>query len=214
MQGTFAQQHKDSKKIMLSGFVKDINGQPIKDVIIVTPNSSHTKKTNKKGFYKIKVQPSADRILALSSANGYLEKKISGKNNLNFILQINDDHESAEYQAQRSNDLIALGYHEDVVYENSPDAVIFNGRKVNPHKYPSIEEMLDAEMISNEYVVSKNGLYIVDGDEFWGVWNLKDIKPSQVKSIEIESIYLATRYYGYYGFFGVCKVKTRNSDTD
>ena len=211
MQGSFAQKSENPKKVILKGFVKDKDNHPIIKATMVVPGSKRTKQTNKQGFYKMKIEPSTEKVMALTILNGYLEKEYNGEKNLDFVLPNVTDYNYSEDQKNKSKELIALGYNEDIVYENSNDAVIFNGRKINPHKYSSFEEMLDKEMSPNVKVVSRYGLYIVDGEYIQGVWNLKNIKPTEVSSIEIEDIGLTLPFYGIHGIYGVCKVKTKSS---
>ncbi len=212
LQGAIAKDGAKNKKVVLTGFVKDKDNQPIKNAVIVTPNSEYTKKTNGKGHYKIKIDPSTKNIMVLTSLNGYVEKEYQGEAKLDFICPNPSDlNYSEEQQMIRNKDLIAKGYNEDIVYENSSNAIIFNGRNVNPYKYSSFDELLDKEMSPNIYVVSRFGLYIVDGEYHQGIWNLKSLKPTNIQSIEIEDIGLVMPFYGWQGMYGVCKVKTKNA---
>ncbi len=211
LQGAIAKNGVTNKKVVLTGFVKDINNQPIKNAIILTPNSDYSRKTNNKGYYKIKIDPSAKKVMVFTAINGYLEKDYQGETKLDFIYPQAPDYKySEEEQKARNQELIAKGYNEDIIYENSENAIIFNGRKVNPYKYSSFEELLDKEMSPNVYVVSRFGLYIVDGEYIQGVWNLKSLKPTMITSIEIENIDYVLPFYGLRGIYGVCKVKTKN----
>jgi len=211
VQGSIAQNNTRSKKVTLKGFVKDTDNHPIKNATLIVPGSKHAKKSNKKGYYKMKIEPSTEKVMALTTLNGYLEKKYTGEQNLDFILPNASDYNYAEDQKTRSKELITRGYNEDIVYENSIDAVDFNGRKINPYKYSSFEELLDKEMSPNVYVVSRSGLYIVDGVKIQGIWGLKHVRPINIKSIEIEDIGLTWPFYGIEGIYGVCKITTKNA---
>jgi hypothetical protein len=211
LQGAIAKNGAKNKKIVLNGFVKDMNNQPIKNAIILTPNSDYSRKTNNKGYYKIKIDSSTKKVMVLTSVNGYIEKDYQGEAKLDFVYSESSEYEySEDQQKARNQELIAKGYNEDIIYENSGNAIIFNGRKVNPYKYSSFEELLDKEMSPNVYVVSRFGLYIVDGEYIQGVWNLKSLKPTMITSIEIENIDYVLPFYGLRGIYGVCKVKTKN----
>lgn len=215
IQTTIAQKNEKVKRVVVKGFVTDINNQPIKDATITVPHSKYSKSTNRKGYFKIKIDPEVESVLAIAPNYRFMEQKYSGEKTLDFKFQFSaDDVLSDDQQTSRNHQLIELGYNKDVVFENSGDAVIFNGRKVNPHKYASFEEMINKEMKSREYVVSKHGLYIVNGQEVQGVWRLKNIKPTEVQSIKIEHIGLASHLQGWRGIFGVCKVTTKSSETD
>ena len=210
LQGSFAQNNKKTKKVTLKGFVKDMENHPINKATLLVPGSRFSKKTNKQGFYKMKIEPSTEKVMALTKLNGYSEKKYIGESNLDFVLTNASDYNYAEDQKSRSKELVARGYNEDIVYENSSDAVDFNGRKINPYKYSSFEELLDKEMSPNIYVVSRSGLYIVDGVHIQGIWALKHVRPINIKSIEIVDIGLTLPFYGIEGIYGVCKVTTKN----
>jgi len=211
LQGSFAQNNKKTKKVTLKGFVKDMENHPISKATLLVPGSRFAKHTNKQGYYKMKIEPSTAYVMALTKLNGYYEKKYTGESNLDFVLSNASDYNYAEDQKNRSKELISRGYNEDIVYENSIDAVTFNGRNINPYKYSSFEELLDKEMSPNIYVVSRSGLYIVDGVHIQGIWGLKHVKPINIKSIEIEDIGLTLPFYGIEGIYGVCKVTTKNA---
>lgn len=211
VQGSIAQDNTRTKKVTLKGSVMDTDNHPIKNATLVVPGSKHAKKTNKDGHFKMKIEPSTEKVMALTTLNGYLEKNYTGEPNLDFVLPNAADYNYAEDQKNRSKELIARGYNEDIVYENSIDAVDFNGRKINPYKYSSFEELLDKEMSPNIYVVSRSGLYIVDGVHIQGIWALKHVKPINIKAIEIVDIGLTLPFYGIEGVYGVCKVTTKSA---
>ena len=212
LQGSIAQK---TKKIVVTGFVKDVNDQPIKDAVIVVPNSSITKKTNKKGFYKIRIEPTTKNILALTSYSGYQELDFNGSSKVDFKLpQMDDDGFSPEQEKKRSQMFIDKGYNENIIYRNSSEAVIYNNRRINPHKYSTFSQMVGQEMRFYNYIVSPFGLYILDGESFFGIKHLNHLKPTEIKSIEILDIQTATFGYGGRGMLGVCIVKTRSASAE
>jgi hypothetical protein len=210
MQGLIAQKTKKINKVVITGFVKDVNDQPIKGAVIAVPNQIFTKQTNKKGFFKIKVKTDTKKILVLTPLNGYQEVMYKGSSKMNFVMQSVSDSEFLPTQEkQRNKMLISQGYHEDVIYRNSSEAVIYNSRRINPHKYSSFSQMMGKEMRSSNYVVSPFGLYILDGESFFGVRHLNHLKPTEIKSIKILDMQTAAFGYGMRGMLGVCVVETK-----
>ncbi len=209
MQGAIAQENKKLQKIVVKGYVKDINGQPIRGAVIAAPNTEYTRKTNKKGFYKMKIMPTAQNLLAIVPGDTYLEIPFEKNANHDFVIEFQDGGLSAEQENQINKMFIDKGYNEDVIYRNSSDAVIYNSRRINPHKYSSFSQMVGQEMRSVHSLVSPFGLYILDGESFFGVRHLNHLKPTEVKSIEILDAHTAAFGYGMRGMYGVCIVKTK-----
>jgi hypothetical protein len=75
---------KTNKKITITGVVVDAGQNPVRDAIILVDSKKTSSVTNKKGFYKVKVNPSSEKIGLLTSTSGIIEEAIDGRININF----------------------------------------------------------------------------------------------------------------------------------
>ena len=78
VQENYAQ--KQNRKIKISGVVTDINLKPVKGAMIFVDQMKTNSVTNSKGFYRIRVAPTANQILVYSPLYGTQEIEI--KSNL------------------------------------------------------------------------------------------------------------------------------------
>lgn len=210
VQGSFAQKNKRTKKVVLTGYVKDIMDQPIQNATIVVPHSEQTKLTNKKGFYKIKVDPTVTKVLAVTLESRYKEQDYHGEASLNFVFpNANEDGLSEDETEILKTELLEGGYSENILLENSEDFILFNGRKVNPNKYISLRQMLGQAQTTSDYGILPSGLFIIDGVRMHGIEFVESIQPKDVISIKILDLGPAAHIYG--NASGVCIIKTKSA---
>ena len=74
-----------SKKNSLSGYVKDINGNIIKDVVFFVDEVKTKTKVNSFGAYKLKINAETQKIKAFSYSRGVIEIDYEGQKNIDFI---------------------------------------------------------------------------------------------------------------------------------
>jgi TonB-dependent SusC/RagA subfamily outer membrane receptor len=81
---TFAQK---KEKIKISGFVKDSLNKPIKDCIIFIDNIKQKKKTNKKGYYSLKLKSTPKKLTYYSNRHGLTELNFPNKRNIDVTFK-------------------------------------------------------------------------------------------------------------------------------
>ncbi len=62
---------KANKKNIVSGYVTDVNNQPVAGALILLDRQQTDVVTNKKGFYKIRITPDTRMIGAYSDVEGF-----------------------------------------------------------------------------------------------------------------------------------------------
>lgn len=93
----------NSNKIVISGLVKDSLNRPVANASIYVNDIITNKKTNKKGFYKIKLKRTPKKIMALSPNYGLQEVVYSNTNEINFVLDMKGfDKEKFNYVVFKS----------------------------------------------------------------------------------------------------------------
>jgi len=80
-------QNDDKEKIRVTGVVKDINNNPIKGAIIFVDSVETNTKTNRKGKYKIFLDPNSKKIAAYAPEHGLLSCDYSREKIASFIFR-------------------------------------------------------------------------------------------------------------------------------
>ena len=97
-----AQEHNEDK-ILVSGMVTDVEGKPMKDVMVFVDSVKTKIKTNRKGLYKIKLSPKARVVTVYSPTLGVLSMDYKGQTKIGFVYTRENSPVSEE-------DLAALGF--------------------------------------------------------------------------------------------------------
>ena len=209
-QGLYAQKKGKTKRIILSGVIKDSDNQPIKDAIIKVHHSEWSKRTNSKGVYKIKIEPETEKILIITPKYGYKEILLEDELYMDVIFPVKTD---AEHKKISEEEMINLGYVKREKSENSYNIVTINGKKLNPNKYNSVLQMIKAESPGG-YKISDRALFIIDGSSAQGGKSvLNSISPTRVKSINVLTGAAKTAY-GSRGFYGVVIIETKSATNE
>ncbi len=77
---------KANKKITITGIVLDAKQKPVGGAVIFIDKVKTNLVTDQKGYYKVKVSPSAKEILVFTLFNGASEEVINGRTSIDFIL--------------------------------------------------------------------------------------------------------------------------------
>ena len=206
-----------TKKVTISGYVVDGNSNPLEGVSIIVDGKTLNKKTNQKGFYKIKVKLPIETLMVYSFTNGGLEVEYTGRRNIDFIL-------SPETTGSVSNipdELVDVGYGSVKKSENTYSTSTIRNEESNP-KYKTIYDMIRGQVPGvtvngttitvrgvGSYMGSTEPLIVVDGIS---VQSVEAINPNDVKSISVLKG-AATAIYGTRGSNGVLLITTkRGSD--
>jgi len=81
------------KRITINGLVVNTDKDPVPNAAIMIDSRKTNKTTNLKGFYKIKVKPSAEKIGICYDEKRIIEEFINGRTTINFTLSsVNNKH--------------------------------------------------------------------------------------------------------------------------
>jgi len=77
---------KNNKGNIVSGYVTDVNNQPVAGAIILVDRQETGVVTSKKGFYKVRITPETRMIGAYSDQKGSAEAPAEGGPEINIVL--------------------------------------------------------------------------------------------------------------------------------
>jgi TonB-dependent SusC/RagA subfamily outer membrane receptor len=199
---------KSDKKITITGTVFNINKQTVAGAYFYVDSVKTDYKSRSDGSYKIKVSPSAVKLMVRSKEYGSLETLINGQTIINFTLDA-----VAEKQILKPGDAVEKN-------ENKESGF----RVANPNSkklitYTDIYQMIRGEV--RGVVVSGKSVTIEQGHSFFGsseplyvvngmvVPSIDYINPQEVKSINILKGSSAA-IYGVRGSNGVISITLKN----
>lgn len=205
--GTMNAQEKVSKKITVTGMVTDYGNKPIKGVFIFVDSLKTKVKTNKKGVYKIKLDPNAKLLSAFSLNHGIIDIGYNKQGKVNFIFPENNKTLTEE-------ELTDIGY-------NFSYNVRYKGADASYDNYRDIFELLKSRfpnvqvrgqtirILGTGATISSNDgsyppIFLVNGSQ---VSSIATIAPIDIKSIVVERT--KTSLYGSRGAGGVIKIKLK-----
>jgi len=186
---------KPGKKIIITGNVVDANDSPVQGASLMVDGKYSKISTDDKGFYKIRVKTSSEKLGVFTLSSGLKEAKIEGETNINFILDkyIRQQPEKSNNSDQEEE--VNTGY-SSIKRKNLAEQV----NKLDPsdsdyNSYTSIYEMIKGRLPgvevsgksiriqgANSFNGSTEPLFVVDG---FAVPSIDYINPQEVKSIEI-----------------------------
>ncbi len=195
-------QKDNSKKKLLTGIVIDYENNPIRGAFIFVDSLKTRIKTNKKGFYKIKLNLKNKIITVVSMNHGIMDMDYTGQDKINFIFPI-DNNVVTEEELVRSGYTVSSSRNKDKEqnYDNYRD--IFELLK---SKFPNVLVVGETIRIrgTGSRINSIDGfapIFLVNGSE---VHSIAPIAPVDIKSIVIEKS--KTSLYGSRGAGGVIKI--------
>ncbi|PKP33868.1 MAG: hypothetical protein CVU00_09445 [Bacteroidetes bacterium HGW-Bacteroidetes-17] len=216
---SFAQVKEKAKKILVSGYVKDVDEKPLEGVSIILDDTRSDVVTNKKGFYKIKVKPDTKTIMAYSINHGGIEVNFTGRTKINFILLA--DSTNSNYVSPEEGKMFDYGYgkvskkHSTSSISNVDDNVIKN------NTYSDIYEMIKSQVpgvtVRGQQITIRgissisaqgNPLFIVNGSE---ISSIDHINPRDVQSISVLKGTSAAMY-GSRGSMGVIVINLKSGN--
>ncbi len=195
-------QKDNSKKKLLTGIVIDYENNPIRGAFIFVDSLKTKVKTNKNGFYKIKLNLKNKIITVVSMNHGIMDMDYTGQDKINFIFPIDNNVVTEE-------ELVRSGY--NISRLRNKD------KEQNYDNYSDIFELLKSKFLNvlvvgetirirgtGGRITSIDGfppIFLVNGFE---VHSLAHIAPVNIKSIVIEKG--KTSLYGSRGAGGVIKI--------
>ena len=173
-------QKSKGEKILVTGIVTDLNGQPIKRAVLYIDSIKTFSRTNRKGVYKVWIRPETEHFMVYSSKHGMFGIPYDGRRELDFQFtnSFNDLTES---------DLEDMSFTITAPRKGTIDPSRF---KEYATIFDLIREMFTGVEVKGESIVVRGGssfapeppLYIVDGSY---VPNIAFVNPVEIKSIEL-----------------------------
>jgi len=193
--GSVATGQKPAKKITISGTVTDADEKPVAAAIIIIDNKKTDYVTDLKGFYKVKIKADAVMISVFSMQKGMLDEQIKGRTLINFRYATKNQTQSADQSNSKNTETVNIGYGTQKKSEMTTTVGKIDGQNKRFSAYTDIYDMIRGEVpgvqVTGKTIViqgpqsinlSNEPLFVVDG---MVVSTIDDIRPHQVKSIEI-----------------------------
>jgi len=185
-----------AKKFFVTGIVTDANSNPVEGAMILVDNKNTNKQTDKKGFFKVKVQPDAALISVFTPATGIGEAMIDGTAMLKITLRQGEiSFKPAGTGSQVSDESVNIGYGSVRRRDLSTPVNRLDVRDVRYASYTNMYDLLKGAVPGvqvsgtkitiqgiTSFNLSTEPLFIVDGVE---VNSIADIKPIEVESVEV-----------------------------
>lgn len=186
---------ENSKKGIVSGYVTDVNNQPVAGAMILIDRQQTGVVTNRKGFYKVRITPDTRMIGAYSDVKGSAETPAEGGPEINIVLYGSFAIQDFIPSAPEGEEMVNIGYgkvrKKDLI---TPTGQI-DGRGHKYDTYSSIYEMIRGEVpgvqvIGSQILIrgissinsSNDPLLVVNG---MAVSSIENISPRDVKSISV-----------------------------
>jgi len=185
----------NNKKISIAGVVVDHNKRPVPGAKITIDGIQTGESTNYKGYYKIRIKPTAKKIGIYTQPPASIEESINGRTSINFAL-----NDSITQQIYSQKDLLGeeevnVGYGTQKRKNSTSSVEKIDGTKEKYAAYTSIYDLLRGEVpgisvIGNSVIIqgvnsmtlSSEVLYVVNGTP---VTSIENISPREVKSIDV-----------------------------
>ena len=186
---------KSNKKIVITGIITDAKQNPVERVSIFIDKKSTSSVSDSKGYFKVKVRPTAGMISVMSSVYGVSEAVIDGRTEINFVFTAPVLTSDEALKNAGKNETVNIGYGTQNKNDMGMPVNQIDGRKSKYASYSNIYSMIRSEVPGvtvsgkritvrgyNSVNLSSAALIIVDGIS---VTSLDNITPQMVKSIEV-----------------------------
>lgn len=192
---SFASGQKDVKKITITGVVLDSHQLPVKNAEILIDGFDSGFSTNKKGTYKIRVNPSVKKIGVFALPPTVIEDPINGRTTINFTLNDSIVKRIVRRKNAYEEETVNVGYGNEKRKNLTTPVDKIDATKEKYASYKSIYDLIRGEVpgvqVSGTSILIRSAssvnsgtepLYIVDGVP---VNSLEGIQPQNVKTIEV-----------------------------
>jgi TonB-dependent SusC/RagA subfamily outer membrane receptor len=186
---------KAPKKVTISGTVTDGDQKPVAGAIIIINNKKTDCMTDQKGFYKIKVKADAKLISVFTMQKGIIDEPVNGRTEINFRYNIKNQSQSVNQTDSKNNETVNVGYGTMNKSDMTTTVGKIDGQNKKYASYTNIYDMIRGEVPGvqvngktiqiqgpSSFNMSTEPLFVVDG---MVVTSIDDIRPQQVRSIEI-----------------------------
>lgn len=179
-----------SKKVQITGTVRDTDQKPVSGAMIIVDGINTGRTSDLKGRYKVKIPSDAKSIRAVTQSGEHAESMLVGQKEVDFSLPVST---KSAGEIKNDDDEVNIGYGK-VSKKNLTTNVSKVDSKNDKFVYKNIYEMLRGKpgvQVSGNRVIIQGAsslmsgtdpLYVVDGVM---VNSIDDIPPETVKSIEI-----------------------------
>jgi len=207
-----------SSKVTISGVVRDIDGKPVVNAIIMIDGINTSSKTDTEGKYRVKTKADALKIGVFTFGLGMHEEDIKGRTRIDFRFGSMSTRQNLSDDIPAGDEATNVGYATVRKKDVTTQVSKIDATEKRYASYKSVAELIEREVsgvrISGSGFViqdSKNlqgsipALLILDGtyvDSFSG------ISPSMVKSVEVLKG-TSGAMYGSRGYGGVIIVTTK-----
>ena len=186
---------KNNKGNIVSGYVTDVNNQPVAGAIILVDRQETGVVTSKKGFYKVKITPETRMIGAYSDQKGSAEAPAEGGPEINIVLYGNYAIQGFIPAIPAEEEMVNIGYGKVRKQDLTTSTGQIDGRKDKYDSYTSIYDMIRGEVPGVQVVgtqilirgmssinAGNDPLLVVNG---MAVSSIDNISPREVKSISV-----------------------------
>lgn len=186
---------KSNKKIVITGIITDANQNPVEAASIFIDKQSTTSVSDSKGYFKVKVRPTASIISVMSSVYGVSEAVIDGRTEINLAFSDTSLIQAGNPNKKGNEESLQVGYGTQAKKNISTSVTKVNTQNPKYASYTSIYTMIRGEVpgvqvsgrsiiIRGRNSINSGGvpLFIVDGITTRSIDN---ITPQMVKSIEV-----------------------------
>jgi TonB-dependent SusC/RagA subfamily outer membrane receptor len=193
--GSLQAQNKNSKKITVSGIVTDKNRNPVAGAMIFVDKKNTNKVTDSKGFYKVKVRPTAEKIIVFTLNSGVGEALVVEESVINITLNGAASFPGNARDKTAAEESVNVGYGSVNKKNLTTNVSKLDARSERYASYSNIYELLKGSIPGVQVVgksitiqgtssinLSNEPLFVVDGII---VSSIDEINPSQVKSIQV-----------------------------
>lgn len=219
---SFAQEKKQSKKVILSARVIDTENNPIPNATIFVDSKKANVVSDAEGKFKIRIKRKAKSISVFSIYHGITELAYNEESELTFVLSTNNNIvlDPLNEPSKEKGEMVNVGY-TDVEEKNISTSVgqVSDERIAKSRHYSNIYDMIKGEVPGvvvngnsitirgkSSMVLSNEPLYVVNGSP---TNNIADISPYDVESISILKGASAA-IYGSRGTNGVILIRLKS----
>jgi TonB-dependent SusC/RagA subfamily outer membrane receptor len=210
---------KANKKITITGKVTDLYNSPVQGAFIMIDGKNIERKTDNKGFFKIKVKSSSQKIGIFTTFTEVKEEPINGRTIINFNLDKIVPRQLNAGTSFSDDEVVNEGYN---VSRKRNMAKPVTKSDVSGNEYASFSSIYAVLRTIPGLTVSGNSvtvrgvnttgsstpLFVVNGTP---VNSIDAINPSMVKSIEVLKGPSAS-VYGLQGANGVIIIRLKGTD--
>ena len=186
---------KSNKKNIVSGYITDVNNQPVAGAMILADRLETGVVTSKKGFYKVRITPETRMIGVYSELNGSAETPADGGPEINIVLYGNYAIQGFIPAIPADEEMVNIGYGKVSKKDLTTPTGQINGKDNKYDSYTSIYDMIRGEVpgvqvVGTQILIrgmssinsSNDPLLVVDG---MPVSSIDNISPREVKSISV-----------------------------